>query len=310
MFPKVSINICCYNSQRFIRETLKSVLAQSYTDFEIVIIDDGSIDNTKNIIESFSDPRIRYFYQENQGLSASRNKAVALSKGQFIALLDHDDIWEPDKLRLQIKLLDSDVEIGVVFSDGYAINENRKRLYRFSKNSKPYRGRVESYLFKTNWIVCSTLVIRRELLLREQFSLLYRIVEEYDLLLRLSLITKFDYAQEPLTMYRVHNLNCSRDIETLFKEEINCLENILPRLNNEKLKPVVLDHLSRNHAELALLFSLKRMHLPAKEEICASLNYSSNRLNRFIRLLFAFPKGIRYVLLWIFNKARVLIRRI
>lgn len=311
MAPKVSVNICCYNSEKFIKEALESVLEQSYIDFEVIIIDDGSVDDTKNIIESFSDPRIRYFYQENQGLSASRNRAVTLSKGQYIALLDHDDIWESNKLYLQVKILDNNKEIGVVFSDGYAINDKKKRLFRFSKNSKPYRGRVENNLFKANWIACSTLVIRKNLLDDEKFSLTYKIIEEYDLLLRLSLITKFDYVNRPLVQYRVHDSNFSQDSEMLFREEIHCLGGILSRLNNQTLRSVILKHISRNHAELALLFLLKKMNLLAKKEISVSLKFSKNNiLSSFLNSALLFPNNINYSIVWLFNKFRVLIRRI
>lgn len=311
MNPRISVNICCYNSGKFIKETLESVLRQSFEDFEIVIIDDGSQDNTKNIIESFGDSRIRYFYQENQGLSFSRNKAVSLSRGEYIALLDHDDIWESEKLYLQAGILDNNTEVGVVFSDGYVIKNENKRLFRFFKNSKPYRGRVENHLFKANWIVCSTLVVRKNLLESEKFSSAYKIIEEYDLLLRLSLITKFDYVNRPLVRYRIHSFNSSRNAEVLLKEEINCLENILLRLNNDKLKAIILKHLGMDHSELALLFSLKKMNLQAKEEVAASSKcFKNNILNSFIGTSLLLPNYLSYPIVWVFNKMRVFIKRV
>ena len=93
--PIVSVNIPVYNDEKYIGETLLSALNQTYRDLEIVVVDDGSTDRTAEIIKSFSDSRIKYYYQTNQGIGATRNKAIEHSSGKYIAFLDHDDLWMP-----------------------------------------------------------------------------------------------------------------------------------------------------------------------------------------------------------------------
>ena len=108
MAPLVSINLCCYNSEKYLRETLDSIVNQTYKDWELVIINDGSTDATELIIQEYqarSYP-IVYHYQKNNGLSKSRNKALQLSKGKYIAFIDHDDIWIAEKLQKQILLME------------------------------------------------------------------------------------------------------------------------------------------------------------------------------------------------------------
>ena len=98
----VSVIIPCYNCEKYIEYTLKSVLDQSYQNFELIIVDDGSKDNSALIIKSFTDKRIIYIYQENKGLPAARNTGIKRAKGMYIAFLDSDDVWEKDKLSTQV----------------------------------------------------------------------------------------------------------------------------------------------------------------------------------------------------------------
>src|SRR5487761_652260 len=104
--PRVSVTIPCYNSAPFIRETIGSVLRQTYTDFEVVVVDDGSSDGTFDIVSAIGDARIRVERQENQGLGRTRNRLLKLSRGDLIAFLDHDDLWLPRKLEVQVTAFD------------------------------------------------------------------------------------------------------------------------------------------------------------------------------------------------------------
>ena len=105
MRPKISVIIPTYNRRLSIEVAIKSVLSQSYKEFELIIIDDGSTDKTKELIEFIDDRRIQYFYQENQGSSVARNLGVEKSEGDFIAFLDSDDCWLEDKLEKQFSFL-------------------------------------------------------------------------------------------------------------------------------------------------------------------------------------------------------------
>jgi glycosyltransferase involved in cell wall biosynthesis len=117
--PIVSIIIPCYNGERHIGETIQSVLDQTYQQFEIIVIDDGSTDRSKKIISSFTkeDNRISYYYQTNGGVSSARNNGLKKAKGKYIALLDADDVWYKDNLERKIKVLLENPNISWVFSD-------------------------------------------------------------------------------------------------------------------------------------------------------------------------------------------------
>lgn len=122
----ISIIIPAYNSAKFIKETIQSVIDQTFKEWELIIIDDGSTDNTKELIQTYlKDERIRYYFQKNSGVSMARNKGIELSKGNYIAFLDADDLWLPDNLQEKIKILSND-NTDWVFSDAYLLYENNK----------------------------------------------------------------------------------------------------------------------------------------------------------------------------------------
>ena len=119
MNPRVSINLCCYNSERYLRETLDSIVSQTYKDWELIIINDGSSDATESIVSEFikRGHPIVYHYQANKGLALSRNEALKRSRGEYIAFIDHDDLWMPEKLEKQILALESNPEIDFFYGN-------------------------------------------------------------------------------------------------------------------------------------------------------------------------------------------------
>ncbi|MGN2390562.1 glycosyltransferase family 2 protein [Pelomicrobium sp. G1] len=112
--PEVSVIVPTFNSERFIAQTIGSVFAQTFRGFEILVVDDGSIDGTIAAIPK-NDPRVRIFRQENAGVAAARNTGIKNAKGRYIAFLDHDDFWHPQKLAAQLESFRRRPEIGVVY---------------------------------------------------------------------------------------------------------------------------------------------------------------------------------------------------
>lgn len=221
---KISVNICCYNSEKFITETLKSVLDQTFDNFEVIIVDDGSKDRTGEIIKKFDDPRIKYFYQQNRGLSASRNRAIELSSGEYIAFLDHDDIWLPDKLKKQLALFDKHPALGLVYSDCYVYNVNNKIKLKHSDLTKLFRGNVIDELFVGDFIPLLTATIPRRVVDSiGVFDRKYRIAEDYDYFIRVAKEYMIDYVPEPLAIYLVHAGNTVKQQKTCFLEELYIL---------------------------------------------------------------------------------------
>src|SRR5680860_1319701 len=131
--PKVSINIITHNRKQLLKKAIASVFEQTYTDFELIIVDDGSTDNTEVVVSQFQDKRIKYKKIEKQNnVSAVRNKALSLSTGEYIALLDDDDIWiDKDKLRQQVEFLDKNHGHVLVGTGAIVVDENDKEKYRF-----------------------------------------------------------------------------------------------------------------------------------------------------------------------------------
>src|SRR5579864_1877976 len=120
--PRVSVIIPIYNGAATIERALKSVFEQTFSDFEIVVVDDGSTDDTPSVLAKFGD-RIRMILQSNRGFPGARNAGAAASRGDFIALIDHDDQWLPRKLELTVAALDSDPGASLVYSDLFVVNE-------------------------------------------------------------------------------------------------------------------------------------------------------------------------------------------
>lgn len=208
MKPSVSINLCCYNSEKYLRETLQSIVNQTYKDWELVIINDGSSDSTESIIFEFIDQGypIIYYYQENKGLGASRNRAIEFSQGKYIAFIDHDDIWLPQKLEKQIPLFEKKPKVGLVFSDDILFNNKGIQKRRLTGRGKFYRGHVFKELLNNYFISMPTSVIKRETLfsLSEWFDDRFQLIEEVDLFIRIAHDWEVDYVDEALSLYRVH----------------------------------------------------------------------------------------------------------
>ena len=202
---KVSVIIPTYNRADMLVEAIESILSQTYQDFEIIISDDGSTDGTAEAILQFGD-KIRYRYNENSGLPAvARNAGLKVARGEHVAFLDSDDLWLPDKLSKQIRILESDPGVGLVCSNAYVINhkgERKQKLYQTPGQGK--RGDVFIDLLKSNFIITSTCLIRRDAL--EQVggfseSDLLQVGEDYDLWLRIARTWIVEYIEDPLVYY-------------------------------------------------------------------------------------------------------------
>lgn len=231
--PKVSVLIPAYNAERFIERTIKSALNQTFSELEIIVLDDGSKDDTGRIVKAMQekDPRIKYFYQENQGLSQARNRLVELSGGEFLAFLDHDDEWLPQKTEKQLQVFGKDKTMGLVFSDFYRARDG-KNIGTSFKERKPSRGYVFfKYLFSDNFVPLITAMVPKNILLEFMpFNPHYEVSEEFDMFLKISWRYKFDYLDEPLAIYHIHGDNTViLKWEKLIKEEFAILESWLKK---------------------------------------------------------------------------------
>lgn len=206
--PEVSVIIPTYNRSHLISDAIDSVLSQSFRDFEILVIDDGSTDNTGEFLKKFSGD-ITYINTKHSGLPAvARNVGIKHARGTYIAFLDSDDIWLPEKLEKEVAVLKNNPDMGLVCSNAYIMksNEDRKNeLYLKSKQIK--NGKVLAELLKDNFIINSSVLVRRSAI--DQADVFsenpeIRALEDYDLWLRISLETNIYYIPDALLRYRDH----------------------------------------------------------------------------------------------------------
>ena len=200
MSDLVSIVMPSYNTEAYISDSINSILAQTHTDWELIIVDDCSTDHTEEIVAGFCDPRIRFIKNEtNSGAAISRNRALREAKGKWVAFLDSDDIWLPEKLERQLSLAE---ETGALFlyTGAACINEHSQKTGR--EFSVPRVVTYRSLLYSTD-IICSTVVMRKEFFLRHPME---RSDLHEDYICWLSILreglTAYGIA-EPLILYRI-----------------------------------------------------------------------------------------------------------
>lgn len=186
---KISVIIPAYNSEKTILATITSVQNQTFTDWEIIVIDDGSTDNTLKILEQIQDERIRIYSYDNRGVSSARNRGINHATGEFISFLDADDLWLPDKLELQLKTLQENPTAGVAYSLVVGGLEQVENLFTFVEGNKTiYQGDVYRPLLLANFLSCgSNILVRREAIASVGiFDSLVDSCEDWDYCLRLA----------------------------------------------------------------------------------------------------------------------------
>lgn len=218
--PLISIIMNCLNGEEHLREAIDSVFAQTFSDWEIVFWDNASTDASSSIAQSYA-PRLRYFHaQKTTPLGKARNLALQQCQGKFIAFLDCDDIWLPNKLALQMNLLQVDSQVGLVCTDT-EIFDGTKTLSRVFYTTTPVRGYVFRELMQRQWISMSSALLRREALahLDHWFDENLNVCEEADLFYRIAKDWKLDFVPDPLTRWRVHGINTTfRKFDQFSKE--------------------------------------------------------------------------------------------
>lgn len=210
----VSVVIPSYNHEKYISETIDSILNQTFQDFEIIITDDGSLDNTVEVIKTFSDPRIKLFeFEENQGACAALNNCIINSKGKYIAYVSSDDVWDLDKLEKQVKYLNENSSIGAVFTKAKIIDENGNNLNgnHLYSNVFQYENRSRSewlnrFFYRGNCICHPSIMIRKDVyddigFYNERMANL----PDFDMWVRFCLKYSFYILDEPLIKFRIRN---------------------------------------------------------------------------------------------------------
>lgn len=201
MSPKVSVVMSVCNGEKYLREAIDSILDQTFTDFEFIIINDGSTDGTREILESYSDSRIFLLHQKNVGLTKSLNKGLKMVRGEYIARQDADDISFPNRLERQIAFLDKNPEIAMVGSACVRINHDGKYidLIKYPTDNES----IKTALLKFNPFWHTSILIRKRCLDKVgYYREFFKFTQDYDLWLRISEKYKVANIAEPLVKYR------------------------------------------------------------------------------------------------------------
>jgi glycosyltransferase involved in cell wall biosynthesis len=209
--PLVSIITPTFNRLDYLPEAIDSVLSQSYQNFEMIIVDDGSTDGTGGLLESYlADKRIKYIYQSNQGQSVARNRGIAESSGEFICFLDSDNAWLQHKLERSLKEFEDFPQVDIVYGDSIFIDEKSAEIGRSAM--KRYSGRITHHLLKDNFVSMNTTMSRRKCFVEMgAFNESDRIAEDYELWLRFSTKYEFRYITVFLGFYRKMDDQISSD---------------------------------------------------------------------------------------------------
>ena len=218
----VSIILNCHNGEKYLKYALRSILSQSYKNWELIFWDNRSTDSSKKIFNTFKNKKFRYFLSSSHtSLYEARNLAINKCKGQFLSFLDVDDMWEENKLESQVKLFE-DKKVGVVYGNSWLLNETTKKKRKFinytMKNGYIYNDLIQRYN-----VGILTAIIRKSCLknLKKIFDKRYNIIGDYDLFIRLSKKFKFKVIQDPVATYRIHANNLSILKKDLEIKELN-----------------------------------------------------------------------------------------
>jgi glycosyltransferase involved in cell wall biosynthesis len=228
----VSVVTPTYNRALFLPDAVSSVLAQTYADLELLIVDDGSEDDTANVLEPYlEDGRVRYFYQQNQGQSHARNLALEQAKGDFIAFLDSDDIWAPDKLEKQLAVLQANPDVDIVHGDEAVINE--QGVVISADNMKRHSGQITRYLLADNSVSITTALVRRRCFDEMGgFDTSVGVADDYELWLRFSARFSYHYVPGIVASYRVMADQISSDKRRRFAANEMIIRDFLAKYDD------------------------------------------------------------------------------
>ena len=224
--PLVSIIIPTYNGKQYLTQTIQSAFSQDYDNKEVIVVDDGSTENIKTLLTPYLH-KITYIYQENKGPGAARNRGVLESSGEFIAFLDHDDIWARQKTSRQVNLLKKHPNCGLVYCYPTLIDQHGDEILTEKPSFFPERDVFEAFLKRNRIVSFSSVIIRRSVFdsvggIDESPEL--ATCDDYDLWLRISASYDVLFSPGELLYYRLHQNNFAKEYELNMNAHIAVIE--------------------------------------------------------------------------------------
>jgi len=254
--PQVSVVMPMYNSARFVRESVESVLAQTFRDFELIVIDDGSSDDGAAIIASINDSRIRLLRNaENRGIVYTRNRGIQEARGAYVAVLDSDDLAPPYRLKRQVDHMERNPQLAGCSGWAYTLWPNGRRTMT-GGFALPGSHLVPALMF-ANWVTHSTVMLRTKFLPDPAYRSEFPLAEDYDLVVRLVQHGRFEVIPEPLVDYRRNESGVSNSKAAQME---SCVRRVIvTQLEDFGVKP--------NNREIEIHRYISRRNLPVSVEL-------------------------------------------
>ena len=231
--PLISIVMNCHDGEKYLNESISSVINQTYKNWELIFFDNFSKDKSKEILKSFDDKRIRYFRSEKfMSLYEARNSAIQQCKGKLVAFLDTDDIWLNNKLEKQIYVYKTNKDCDLIYSNFFVHNEEKKKLKIFTSKKLP-QGKITQDLLNNYRVGLLTILVKKDVFKKQLFNPDYNIIGDFDLVLSLSLSSNFYCVNEPLAKYRQHEKNLSKNLSLHIKEIENWISSNQKMFNSK-----------------------------------------------------------------------------
>lgn len=264
--PKVSIIIPTFNGSRYLTQTIDSVLNQTFKNFEVIVVDDGSTENISTILSSYS-KQINYIYKKRTGPAATRNAGIILSKGEYVALLDHDDIWLPEKLEIEVEFLNNNPQCGLVYTYPRLIDSEGKIIEHEPPSHFPCGSVFIDFLKRNRITTFSATMIRKKVFdslgfLDERKEVMT--CDDYDMWLRITDFFEIQFSPKRTVYYRLHDNNLVKDFDqnfsahlTIFKKAISTCDSI-KKIPKTQLKKIISEHLFEQYNTFAFKYYYKQ----------------------------------------------------
>ena len=323
--PLITVIIPAYNCSRFIKNAIESVFAQTYKHYELIVVDDGSVDGTSEILKKYKH-NLKYIYQNNSGVSKARNTGIQQSNGEDIAFLDADDVWKNNKLEIQMHLFNKYPNVNLIFTgfkqikmkiimenknyeDTFNIfNEYKYRIRDIFENHATinynninieyYWGNIYKYLFLGNFILPSSVLFKKSSLKNVgMLNEAYRVAEETEFFLRFSRYYDVGFIYHPLLYYEVpepDNLSGKKNTERLIKNALRIqIDSIICNQNEFKDYNLYFKGVGTTYSRLAYYYlSEYKMLDSRKYALCSIKTYGRNIIPYMIFIISYMPRTV------------------
>jgi glycosyltransferase involved in cell wall biosynthesis len=277
--PLVSVVTAAYNAARYLPLSVRSALDQTYQPVEVHVVDDGSTDGTAAVLQEFAnEPRVHVHRQQNSGQASAKNRGIREARGELIAFLDADDMWNPDKLERQVPLLMADRNAGVIYSDFCCMDEDGREIPPPPR--QPYSGRITPQLFIDNFINFNTTLVKRECFARAgMFDETLPMGIDWDLWLRMSTEFEFLYLDAPTLRYRIWSGQMSKNAARRFDCTLRIMKGFVERYPGILPASTVSEAWAHTYTNRARTLTLARRRTDALQHLMAALRVRPTYFN-------------------------------